>query len=270
MTKYRLLIAASHRVTWALGRWFPNAVPLVYVTGFPKSGTTWVTQMVADVLQLPYPRLSILPVGCPAVVHGHQAVSPGFRRCVYVIRDGRDVMASLYFHLARSIPSGDRPTLTSRQKRWFPGLRNKESVAENLPAFIENQMKRPHASRGMNWGQHVARFLDCGRNDVPFVRFEELLLRPNETLATAVCPLTDETIDPARIRVTADKFSFKAQSGRPRGNEDRSSFLRSGTAGSWRKHFGREAAEIFDHYCGEQLVAAGYEQTRNWYVARAA
>ena len=35
-------------------------------------------------------------------------------------------------------------------------------------------------------------------------------------------------------------------------------------AGDWRNHLTREAAEIFDHYCGDMLVAAGYEPDRSW------
>ncbi len=29
-------------------------------------------------------------------------------------------------------------------------------------------------------------------------------------------------------------------------------------------HFTREAAEIFDHYCGEMLITAGYERDHAW------
>lgn len=74
-----LLRAASHHVTWFLGTRFTKAIPLVFVVGYPKSGTTWACQLVADYMQLPFPRYSLLPIGCPAVVHGHERMHAPMR-----------------------------------------------------------------------------------------------------------------------------------------------------------------------------------------------
>ncbi len=40
--------------------------------------------------------------------------------------------------------------------------------------------------------------------------------------------------------------------------------LRKGQAGDWRNHFTREAAEIFDRYCGDMLISTGYEPDHEW------
>ncbi len=261
MKRYRFMIASSYHITRFLGSRFPNAIPLVYVCGFPKSGTTWVTQLTADYLQLPFPRLSLLPIGCAAVVHGHESVVSTYQRALYVIRDGRDAMVSFYFHLSKNIPSGDRPVLTSEQKKIFPGLVNKNDIKKNLPAFMKRQMVVPHGSCGLNWGQHVQRYLDLQRPDVPMVRYEDLLLEPVDTLSNAMASLEQVTIDKSRIEASVDKFSFTSQANRSAGKEDRTSFLRSGQAGDWKKYFSEEALNIFLHYCGSQLEAAGYDST---------
>ena len=258
--------AVSHKATWWLGKHAPDLSPLVYVVGYPKSGTTWVCQLLGDYLQLPFPRASLLPVMFPAVVHGHEEAREHYRYGAYVLRDGRDVMASLYFHLARRMPSGDHPRLTRRQRRMFPGLINKDDVKANFTAFLEAQMRDPFASR-FHWGEHVRRSLDAMGPGVASVKYEKLLTDGRAELSRVVETITGEPADEERVGWTIEKFSFARQAGRRAGSEKRASFLRKGAAGDWKNHFTREAAEIFDDHCGDSLVRAGYEPDRSW-VAR--
>jgi len=253
----------SHHVTWQLGTKMPETFPFVFVVGYPKSGTTWVCQLLADLLQLPFPRYSLLPVGCPAVVHGHERVWPSYRRCAYVLRDGRDVMASMYFYLARQIPDGPSPAVPRRLRRYFPDITDKHDTRANFPAFLRAQFEHPHAAR-VHWGRHVESALQNDRAGVARIRYEDLLDDGPGTLAAAAERITGEAPDPERVAATIAKFAFSRQAGRSSGEEDRSSFLRKGRAGDWVNHFTPEAAQIFDRYAGESLVAAGYEPDRSW------
>ncbi len=255
--------ALSHKTTWWLGKRFPDVSPLVYVVGYPKSGTTWVCQLLGDYFQLPFPRGSLLPITFKAVVHGHDTLRACDEHAAYVVRDGRDVMASLYFHLTRHIPEGDNPRLSKREKKMFPGMVNKADVATNFPRFLEAQMRDPFASK-LNWGDHVGRSLALSRPGVATVRYEQLLSDGPAELARTVEAISGKPADPERVAWTIEKFAFARQTGRSAGKENRSSFLRKGSAGDWRNHFSRESAEIFDRSCGEALVAAGYEADRLW------
>ena len=67
-----------------------------------------------------------------------------------------------------------------------------------------------------------------------------------------------------RAKFIVEDYSFAKTSGRKPNTEDKSSFLRKGIAGDWKNHFTREAAEVFDRYCGDALIAAGYEPDRTW------
>lgn len=257
------LRAVSHKVTWSLGTRFPDVFPLVFLVGYPKSGTTWMSQLVADYLQLPFPRFSYLPVGCPAVVHGHQGVWDSYPRTVYSLRDARDTMCSLYFMYARDIPEGDHPRMTRRQKRMCPSLVNKANVRENLPEFIEIQMKRPEITP-YNWAKHVETYLNSKNQKLALLQYERLLSNGREELAQAMEKITGEPSDMQRIDATLDKYSFARQAGRRPGQEDRSHSLRKGQPGDWINHFTREAADILDHFCGETMIRLGYCTNHDW------
>ncbi|MHC5016454.1 MAG: sulfotransferase domain-containing protein [Planctomycetota bacterium] len=248
---YPRLRQVSYHITWLLGTRFPRAVPLVFVLGYPKSGTTWASQLVADYLRLPFPRFSLLPIACEAVVQGHQRVWKSYRRGVYVLRDGRDALVSQYFQLTRHIPEGDHPPLTRAQRRALPGLVNKSDVRGNMTAFIERQLTKPVGAR-VHWGIHARSYFEASNRNIAFVRYEDLLSDGEAALAAVVSHLTGEDADLERVRLRA------------RGQEDRTSFLRKGKAGDWVNHFTVEAAEIFDRHCGDMLIEAGYEPDHSW------
>lgn len=254
----------SHRITWVLGTRFPRSIPLVFVVGYPKSGTTWVCQLAADYLQLPFPRYSLLPIGCAAVVHGHELVRKNYPRCIYSARDGRDVMASLYFFLSRHLPDGPLNRLSARDQALFPGMKDKNDTRANFLPFLERQLRHPHASHHP-WGDHVRSFFDVKNPNAVMIRYEDLLADGPSSLASAMARLTGQEPDLDRARAAIDKFSFARQARRKK--EDRSSFLRKGEAGDWVNHFTPEAAELFDRVCGDALIRAGYEPDRGW-VAR--
>lgn len=252
---------ASHVATWTLGRCFPSTIPLVFVVGYPKTGTTWACQLAADYLMLPYPRYSLLPVGCEAVVHGHELVKPWYRRGIYVMRDGRDALISQYFFLCRFIAEGDNPAIPRMFRRLFPSMKNKADVASNLPAFLERVLT--HAVTSRPWPEHVRSFYEVGNPGVVMIRYEDLVSDGAAALAQAMSGLTGEEPDEARAEVCLQRFSFERLA-RRKVRHQGSAFLRQGRRGDWVNHFSRESAEIFDRHAGEALVQSGYEPDRSW------
>ena len=252
----------SHKVTWMMGTSFPHAVPLVFVVGYPKSGTTWVSQLISTCLHLPYHRNTIKPVLRAAVVHGHELVWKTYPRGIYVVRDGRDALVSFYYHLSQAIPEGENVKLSASQQKIFPGLKNKADIQENIAGFIEQQMIRPHSSPA-HWGNHVQSFFNNPNTNIHLVRYEDLLTDGEQVLSDVVSALSGNEPQKKEIEYALNLFSFERQVTDKKDGEDKS-FLRKGIAGDWRNHFTREAAEIFDHYCGDVLVEMGYEQDHSW------
>lgn len=232
---------------------------LVLVSEYPKSGGTWLCQMLARGLELPFPQ-NRLPLPRPSIMHGHHLYRSGFRNAVYVLRDGRDVIVSAYhhhlFHNERN-----QPLLVEIFRRQL-GFSDYEDLQTNLPKFIE-YMFTVHA-RGrfrFNWGEFVRSW-----NDSPGlgVRYEDLLAEPAAHLERVIRGLGHSMPEREALDRIAEDHSFKRLSGRERGQERQGSFLRKGIAGDWKNHFTSSARRVFDQLAGAELVTAGYEPDRSW------
>ena len=258
--KQRMRVA-SHNLTWLLGTRFPKSIPLVFVVGYPKSGNTWVAQLVAHCLELPYPRRSLLPVGFAAVVMGHKRVWKSYPRGVYVVRDGRDAIVAQFCFQVSHLPEGDHPRLPSVQRRSFPGLTNKDNARELFDAFVARQLVNPIAAHA-NWADHVRSYSKVKNPNVALVRYEDLQADGEATLARVISELTGESPDIERAREAMNRFAFRKQAARPAVGS--SVHLRKGRVGDWVNYFTPKAAELFDRACGDVLIEMGYERDHSW------
>lgn len=235
-----------------------GAIPLYTVNEFPKSGGTWLAQMLAKALEIPFPR-NRLPALGSAVMHGHYLRRWGMKNVVVVWRDGRDALVSLYFH-ALFENDGWNARLVRAVRRDLP-FSDYADIGANMPRFIEYAFERKRHPR-FSWSDFVEHWY--GRPSVTYVRYRDLLQNAPEELRRIVRALTGRELSAETALHIADEFSFQRQAGRPRGQEVRRSFLRKGVAGDWRNHFSLEARQLFDHYAGDALIQLGYERDHAW------
>jgi hypothetical protein len=234
-----------------------GAVPLYVVNEFPKSGGTWVGQMLGRALGVPFPR-NRLPVLRPSIMHGHYLSPLGIKNVVVVWRDGRDVMVSWYHQ--QLIPHEWNECQVRRSRSELP-LEDYGNVYENLPAFIDYAFSRPH-SPGFSWADFVRRWHGC--KGAVHVRYEDLRGESARELRRVVLGLTGRRLSPDEATAIVEEFSFERQAGRRAGEEDKGSFLRKGVVGDWRNHFSPEARVVFDRHAGDELILLGYERDRAW------
>lgn len=239
----------------------PGVVPFYVVNEFPKSGGTWVGQMLGRALDVPFPR-NRLPMLRPSILHGHYLSPLGMMNATVAWRDGRDVMVSWYHQCLSPHEYNDEQVRQARRELPFEDYAD---VYGNLPAFIEWAFTRPRAPR-FTWSDFVRRW--SARKDAVHVRYEDLRRDPAGELYRMVEELTGERMEPVRAQEIADEFSFEKQAGRKSGEENTSSFLRKGTVGEWKERFSPEARRVFDRYAGEELVLLGYEKDRAWVEGR--
>lgn len=235
-----------------------------YVTEFPRSGASWVTWMCRE-MRAPGAAETL------EVVHSHWRWSPALRPAVYVMRDGRDAMLSLYYyHLRlREVTPPSRAHIDAFFADVLGPDADLDDVRGNLPAFIASLRDKPFGGilrargnrRYLPWPEHVRDWVR--QPEVLALRYEDLIVdtpaqlaRISEHLGLGLAPETLSDI--------AARHSFKARTGREPGTEDPRGHVRKGIAGDWKNHYTRAAGEAFQSFAGEALVELGYEPDARW------
>jgi hypothetical protein len=249
---------AAARATKAIADRVGERIGMWYGAGYPRSGTTWLCQLMSSYLDIPLVRQYRLPVLMPCVVHSHWLPSAHLPPTIYIVRDGRDVLVSRYFFEARAVvaprnPRGGR-LRRERFNRLFGPSVDLGDVTGNLAKFVEDELTNPQLT-GVNWAQHVTLWL--ARPEAAVVRYEQLRADVPQALAPAFEQLTGQPADRDYLRLAAERFEFARQQPREAGRAD-APLLRSGSVGDWRTYFTAEASEIFARHAGPLLAELGY------------
>lgn len=229
----------------------------ITVNEYPKSGGTWIAQMLSEAIELPFPR-NRLPMFRDSIMHGHYLSTFRMHNVVVVWRDARDVVVSQYYHwLFGNEITGDAHAKKCRYDLQFTDY---EDIFANLPAFIDYvyiQKEQPRFS----WSDFVNSWHNSGS---VFVKYEDMRQNSVKELQRIVFESTGNTLEEKRSIDIVEKFSFAKQSGRKCGQENKNSFMRKGIVGDWKNNFSDEAAAKIKQYAGHELIKLGYETSLSW------
>jgi len=255
-TRWWHRLNAASRLALVMGGNPFATLPLI--NEYPKSGGSWMAQMLAEALEIPFPR-NRLPLLRSSILHGHYRAERVRLPSAMVWRDGRDVMVSLYFH--RLGENNFSSTAARQAARQALGIDDPEDVERYLPRFIE-LVVRGETHPWYHWGDFVENWQNHPRL-VAEVKYEDML-RDSANALMHVSKAFGHPLDHARAAEIATRFSFQSQAKRVPGQEETSSYLRKGVAGDWKSKFSQEAREVFDHHMGHALVTLGYEVDNSW------
>ena len=168
---------------------------------------------------------------------------------IYVLRDGRDVLTSYYFHLfcRLKIP----------QPKAFQNI---DDVRNNMPKYLELYFKKKLNNKIL-WHRHAAYWRPRARI---IVRYEDLLDDTYGTSRSVIGKLTGQAVESERLKKAISDNDFTKLSGRRRGQEDQKSFFRKGIREDWKNYFNAESARIFNEHAGSTLIKIGYEKDDSW------
>lgn len=235
-----------------------GTLPLYIVTEYPKSGASWLCQMLSEMLEVPFPR-NEFPRVRSSIMHGHYLPTGNMKNVICVMRDGRDVIVSYYYHTLFDHKGGLNSRTVALERRKL-GFKSYEDIRSNLPRFIRYKFDGGGYPR-FTWKHFVEKWL---ATDATIVRYEDLLTQPVDELFKVANSLGIDPPEQSRLEEIVSKYSFKAQAGRDPGKENKHSFLRKGIAGDWRNNFNSEAKQAFDYYAGDCLIQLNYEKDHSW------
>jgi hypothetical protein len=258
-----------------------DAVKKIVVVGYPKSGCTWATRLVAELVDCPVAgfwqsdKKEIAVEGERRVSDfrcyksHHQLAELGLQPndpnawLIYVLRDPRDIAISAANHFQfdrfpklaaffRSVRRGEK----LYRHTLYPLLVSQNYRLERMTEALLHGSAEVHNLVRVSWREHWRPYHEAG---VPIIRYEDLLATPEEQSVRILRHLRIEC-PAAAIAAAVENQSFerKKEALLHSGETGRAKFLRVGKSGQWREKLPQDLQARFANELGDELAAWHY------------
>lgn len=231
----------------------------VFLVSFPKSGNTWARFVIGNYItngncdfknshkivpDIHYNPKDIKLCKSPRIIKSHFQAPQPYKKVVYLLRDGRDVAVSYYFH----------------QKK-YRNIMSELSFNNYLNGFLNGDF----SSFG-TWSNHVNGWLNSD-TDILLVKYEDLLMSPIDEFKKIIV-FSGFDLDMDRLERSIKKSNFYSMQDLEKRqlsevdllfNSDTSlNFVRKGISGDWINYFDEELLQMFMEKSGGVLKKYGY------------
>jgi len=230
----------------------------VFLVSYPKSGNTWLRFLLAHyamgrsvslketnllIPDIHYNSEDINDKLNPRIIKTHERYTHKYRRVIYIVRDGRDVAVSYFFHLKK-----------------FKRLPADIKFCDFLDEFIRG------GYFSTSWGKHVDEWLDLADN-LLLIRYEDMLSNSENVLREVVrfCKLElDETrildsVAACTIKELRSKEVNEFDNVKELSTSDpKVFFFRKGVSGDWKNYLNTSDNNKFIAAFSKTMTRVGY------------
>jgi len=162
---------------------------VLVVTEYPKCGGSWIAKTAASSLGLPYVGGGMFLPLIPCVLRTHWKPNASLAPALFVVRDVRDVMVSLFHHRVKNMARTPRRAAQFQQE--FDGPLSIDAISEQLKGFMVIEFSDPRYGAHFNWTEFVAAATSVveGGSKAAIVRYEDALENPVKALDVALSQL---------------------------------------------------------------------------------
>lgn len=237
-----------------------------FLVGYPKSGNTWLSFLVAGLLTRTVEEVDFFSIErivadiyfnnakqlyClprPRCLKSHEPFDVRYGKVVYIVRDPRDVAVSYYYHYIKLGMIDARADISSFVRRFIHG---------KLDGFG-------------SWGEHVTGWVERRSGDPDFllVRYEDLkqdaireLAKISTHLGVNAPPeVIQNAVSWASVGNMRRLESEAVMQGHPAFCNTRKDilFVRKGVSGGWKGKIDLKDARLIEEVWGEIMQELGY------------
>ncbi|MEQ8463047.1 sulfotransferase domain-containing protein [Coleofasciculus sp. E1-EBD-02] len=232
----------------------------VFLVSYPKSGSTWVRFLIGNYLSgnrcdftnshLIVPDIHLNPEQCsqiqqPIFIKSHMPFRCDYRNVIYLVRDGRDVAVSYYFHL----------------------MKYRKISRNTLFADFIGKFNHGFFDDYTSWNSHVNSWINNAPNKFLLIKYENIKQNPLLQLIK-ILEFANISVnyDAATAAIESSKFEKmktleKAQHNmfyRLSDSDASIPFIRRGQVGNWKQFFTDDLMNEFIRVHGLALERLNY------------